>query len=188
MKAEPTLFEKESFAGKRLPREEYIDCTFRRCDFTGADMRGCSFVECRFEHCDLSTARWTNATLRDVRFSDSKLLGAAFCDCNPFLWSADFEACRMDFALLSGMRLKKQRFVRCRLQHADFSGADLEGALFDECDLSGAVFENCMLEKADFSTALGYSFDLSANRIRKARFSQLGIRELLERYGIVVEP
>ena len=94
----------------------------------------------------------------------------------------------MDFALLNGMRLKKQRFVRCRLQHADFSGADLEGALFDECDLSGAVFENCMLEKADFSTALGYSFDLSANRIRKARFSLPGIRELLERYGIVVEP
>ncbi len=41
MKAEPILFEKERFAAKRLPREEYIDCTFRHCDFTGADLRAC---------------------------------------------------------------------------------------------------------------------------------------------------
>jgi len=185
----PTLIEKGNFAGHRLPRREYTDRIFRRCDFTGADLSGCSFFECRFEHCDLSSARWTDVTLRDVSFSDCKLLGAAFGDCNPFLWSASFEECRMDFSSLCGMRLRKQRFVRCFLQHVDFSDADLQGAVFEACDLTGAIFERCILEKADFTTAYGYDFDLHANRIRQARFSLLGIREQLEhRYGIVIEP
>lgn len=87
------------------------------------------------------------------------------------------------------MKLRKQRFVRCRLQHVDFSKADLYGAAFGACDLTGAIFERCLLEEADFTTAYGYDFDLHTNRIRKARFSLPGIREQLERrYGIVIEP
>jgi len=65
--------------------------------------------------------------------------------------------------------------------------ADLTNSVFTNCDLAGTVFENTILVKADFRTSYNYSINPETNKIKKAKFSILGVAGLLDRYDIVVE-
>jgi uncharacterized protein YjbI with pentapeptide repeats len=73
------------------------------------------------------------------------------------------------------------------MQEADFSETDLSGALFDGSDLQQAIFFHTNLETADFRAAGNYSINPETNRIRKAKFSLLGVTGLLDTYGIEIE-
>jgi uncharacterized protein YjbI with pentapeptide repeats len=66
----------------------------------------------------------------------------------------------------------------------DFTDCDLTGSIFDNCDLTMATFENTIIEKADFRTSFNYSIDLNINRVKKAKFSLLGLAGLLDKYDI----
>ncbi|MGM0620666.1 MAG: pentapeptide repeat-containing protein, partial [Bacteroidota bacterium] len=74
-----------------------------------------------------------------------------------------------------------------QLQEADFAACDLRSSIFENCDLLGAVFENTNIEMADLRTSCNYSIDPEFNRIKKAKFSILGIPGLLEKYDIDIE-
>jgi uncharacterized protein YjbI with pentapeptide repeats len=83
--------------------------------------------------------------------------------------------------------MKNTTFQHSRLHEVDFSDCDLTLSVFDECDLAHAKFENSILEKVDFRTATNYSFDPEINRIKKARFSLLGVAGLLRKYDIEID-
>jgi uncharacterized protein YjbI with pentapeptide repeats len=85
------------------------------------------------------------------------------------------------------MKLKKTGFNNCNLQEADFTETDLTSSVFENCDLYRTVFYGTILEKADFRSSFNYSFDPERNRIKKARFSRLGVTGLLEKYNIEIE-
>jgi uncharacterized protein YjbI with pentapeptide repeats len=85
------------------------------------------------------------------------------------------------------LKLKKTRFKNSNLSEVDFTEADLTNSLFENCDLSGARFERTILEKADLSTSHNYSIDPELNKIKKAKFSILGIAGLLDKYDIEIE-
>jgi uncharacterized protein YjbI with pentapeptide repeats len=127
-----------------------------------------------------------NTTLNDVRFTECKLVGVQFEECNPFLFSVDFENCVLKLAVFYKIKLKKTRYKNCNLQETDFTEADLTAAEFDNCDLMRAIFHKTNLEKADFSSSVHYSIDPEANRITKARFSRMGIAGLLDKYRIEI--
>ena len=55
------------------------------------------------------------------------------------------------------------------------------------CDLRDAKFERSNIEKVDFRTSFNYSFDPDTNRIKKAKFSILGIPGLLNKYDIQID-
>jgi uncharacterized protein YjbI with pentapeptide repeats len=59
--------------------------------------------------------------------------------------------------------------------------------MFDNCDLTGAVFDHTNIEKADFRTSYNYTIDPEINRIKKAKFSILGVSGLLDKYDIDIE-
>jgi len=73
------------------------------------------------------------------------------------------------------------------MQETDFTETDLSSAIFETCDLQRAVFYATILEKADFRSSFNYSLDPERNRIKKARFSRLGIAGLLDKYNIEIE-
>ena len=73
------------------------------------------------------------------------------------------------------------------MQETDFSESDLTSSIFDNCDLTQAIFDNTILEKVDFRTSYNYSIDPEINRIKKSRFSILGISGLLDKYDIEIE-
>jgi uncharacterized protein YjbI with pentapeptide repeats len=72
------------------------------------------------------------------------------------------------------------------LQETDFTETDLSASLFDNCDLQRAIFHKTMLEKTDFCTSFHFSIDPENNRIKKARFSIIGVVGLLDKYGIEI--
>jgi hypothetical protein len=50
-----------------------------------------------------------------------------------------------------------------------------------------ATFDQTILEKVDFRTSYHYSIDPEVNRIKKAKFSILGVAGLLGKYDIEIE-
>ena len=184
---EDKLFERIDFTETRLAVGEYENCQFVNCNFYKADLLNVTFRECWFDSCDFSLASLKNAAFNDIRFVGCKLVGVQFEECNPFLFSVDFENCVLKLAVFYKIKLKKTRFKNCNLQETDFTEADLTSAVFDNCDMQRTIFQRTVLEKVDFRTAFNYSIDPEMNRIKKARFSRMGIAGLLDKYVIEIE-
>lgn len=184
---EEKLFERNDFSIDKLPVNEYENCRFMNCNFYSSNLMNVTFRECTFDSCDFSLAKLGNTTLNDVKFVGCKLVGVQFEECNPFLFSVDFENCVLKLAVFYKIKLKKTHFKNCNLQETDFSETDLTSSIFDNCDLQRAIFHKTILEKVDFRTSFNYSIDPEANRIKKARFSRTGIAGLLDKYGIEIE-
>lgn len=172
---------------QKLAPGKYDHCTFTNSNLSKLDLFNFQFIDCVFEHCDLSLANIANTAFREVQFKHCKLLGLHFEDANPILFAVRFDACQLNLSSFYQRALKNTPFKDCSLQEVDFTEADLTNARFDNCDLSGAIFEHTNLEKADFRTAYHYSIHPEVNKIKKAKFSIVGIVGLLEKYDIEVE-
>ena len=95
--------------------------------------------------------------------------------------------CQLNHSSFYKTKIKKTLFKNSELQEVDFVESDLTGVVFTNCNLAKAVFDNTTLEKTDFRTAYNYSIDPETNRMKKARFSLLGIPGLLNKYDIEIE-
>lgn len=69
-------FTNTDFHESRFCWNDFVDCSFRYADLTGADLRASRFVRCRFDHADLS-----NADLRVAGFHDCIFAGANLSGC-----------------------------------------------------------------------------------------------------------
>ncbi len=181
------IFDKKNFTETALPEGEYERCTFNNCNFSNTSLRGIRFFDCTFNGCNLSLAKPDGTSLQNAIFISCKMLGIHFELCNPFLLSFQFDQCQLNDSSFYGLKIKKTSFKNTQLNDADFTGCDLTGALFENCDLGRANFDNTIVEKADFRTSFNYSIDPERNRIKKARFSIMGVAGLLDRYDIEIE-
>lgn len=93
----------------------------------------------------------------------------------------------MSFSSFYQLRLKGSVFKNCTLESVDFTESDLTSSIFDDSNLKQAIFENTILDNADFRVAQNFNIDPQKNRLKKAKFSQEGIRGLLMNYDIVIE-
>ncbi len=184
---ENKVFEKINFVEKGIPRGDYDNCRFINCQFTNINLSSFSFIECEFDGCDLSMAKINNTSFKGVKFINCKLLGLNFNDCDNFLLMMHFDNCHLNLASFYKLELKNIGFQNCDLQEADFTETDLTNSTFENCDLNRAIFSSTNLEKADFSTAYNYSIDPEINRIKKAKFSSIGVLGLLDKYDIIIE-
>ena len=184
---ESKVFEKTDFSERSLNKGDYEYCKFLYCNFSGGDLSQLNFSDCEFIDCNLSLANLSKSAFRDTLLKDCKLLGLRFDQCNPFLFSPQFENCQLNLSSFYKLTLKKMIFRNSTLQEVDFTEADLTNAIFDNCDLSRAIFDNTVLEKVDFRKAHNYSIDPETNKIKNAKFSTAGIGGLLHRYHIEIE-
>jgi len=180
-------YERQQFSMESLEKGEYENCTFHACDFTALDLSSFKFVDCIFQSCNLSLCDIRHTALRDLHFKDCKLMGLRFDQANSFGLSLAFETCVLDHSVFFGMKLKNTVFRNSRLHEVDFSESDLTAAIFENCDLQRAIFMQCNLQKADFRTSYNYAFDPEVNRIKKAKFSLLGVPGLLYKYDIHID-
>lgn len=180
-------FQRLTFVQNKLSIGEYERCRFDSCIFTNADLSGINFGECEFTNCDMSLVKITNSAFREVIFNGCKLLGIHFDECNKFSFSVTFDHCQLKLAAFYTLNLKNTIFTECNLQEVDFSDSNLTAVVFDRCDLSGAIFKNSVLEKVDFRTAYNYSINPEMNRMKKAKFSTMGLAGLLDKYKIEIE-
>ncbi|WP_262709001.1 pentapeptide repeat-containing protein [Sphingobacterium lumbrici] len=75
-------------------------------------------------------------------------------------------------------------FHTCELKEVDFEQCNLTQSIFDNCNLLNSKFFHSVLEKVDFRTAYNYSIDPDNNKLKKAKFSLIGLPGLLEKYNI----
>jgi len=101
--------------------------------------------------------------------------------------SINFENCSLNLSLFYQMKLKGIHFNNCELKEADFTGTDLSNAQFEKCELAGAIFDETNLEKADFRSSFNYTIDPEMNRLKKTKFSRVGIHGLLHKHDILIE-
>jgi uncharacterized protein YjbI with pentapeptide repeats len=128
-----------------------------------------------------------HTAFQEAEFSDCKLTGVRFDDCNPFLLAMHFSHCILNLASFYQLKLNGARMLHCNLQEADFTEAELKSANFEGSQLHGTVFYYSTLEKADFRNAFGYIINPSNNKVKGAKFSRDGLDGLLKEYGIKVE-
>ena len=132
-------------------------------------------------------AKITNISFKDSKFKDCKLLGLRFDECNKFGFSVEFESCQLNLSTFYKQNLKNSKFKDSSLREVDFTESNLTNVIFNKCDLSGAIFKSTLLEKSDFRTSYNYSIDPELNRIKKAKFSLIGVIGLLDKYDIQIE-
>ena len=180
-------FDKLNFTLDPLGKGEYENCTFTNCNFEETNLTEFKFVACKFRDCNWSLAQLHGTVLREVKFMDCKMLGLQFETCNDFGLSFSFENCQLNHSTFFQMNIKKTVFKNCQVREIDFSESNLTNVIFDHCDLAQSIFVNTILDKADFRTAYNYSIDPENNRLKKAKFSILGISGLLDKYDIVID-
>jgi len=177
-------FEKINYTVDFLPKGEYEYCTFINCDFSNSDLSNIQFLECKFVSCNLSLAKLTSTALRGIVFTDCKMLGLHFENCNPFGFAFGFENCSLNHASFYQTKPKKTLFKNCTLIEVDFTDSDISNSTFDHCDLSKAVFENTNIQSVNFRTSFNYAIDLEKNKHKKAKFSSSELAGLLAKYDI----
>jgi len=186
-----TIFDEEfiniDYAKQQLSAEEFESCSFINCNFSQSDLTHKIFIDCLFDNCNFDRTKITDSSLRDVTFVDCKLSGIDFMQCNPFLFSANFENSKLSYVIFIEMKMENTQFDNCRINGSDFSGTDLTEASFTECDLTDTIFNRTVLDKADFSSAINFSIDPELNSMKKTVFSQLGLAGLLEKHDIIIE-
>ena len=181
------IFDKLDFTQEPLPKGEYENCMFTNCNFEETNLNDIKFMDCNFQDCNWSLVQLNGTVLREVKFKDCKMLGLQFETCNDFGLSFSFENCQLNHSTFFQMNIKKTIFRNCQLREIDFSESNLSNVIFDNCDLAQAIFINTVLDKADFRTAYNYSIDPESNRLKKAKFSILGISGLLDKYDLIIE-
>ena len=171
-----------------LPKQEYENCSYINCNFSGSDLSNVTFRECLFTDCDLSLAQMKNTVFSDVQFLNCKLLGLHFDNCDDLFLSVDFENCILELSVFYKILLKRTRFKDCNLSGADFTETNLSHSLFLNCNLKNTIFERSILEHVDFTSSFNFSINPEANKISKAKFSKENLIGLLDKYQIVLKP
>jgi uncharacterized protein YjbI with pentapeptide repeats len=124
--------------------------------------------------------------LQDTIFSECKIIGVDFSDCDPLLLSMKFDNCTIQSCSFSQMKLEGTIFQKSIIKECSFIETDLTSASFHGCDLSGTIFNNTILNKADFSEASNYQINLINNQLKQAKFTLPDAIALLEMMGIKV--
>ncbi len=81
---EDKTFTKVDFKNHPLAKGEYEHCRFLNCDFSDSDLSEYTFADCVFSACNFSMVKLLKTAFRDVKFTDSKMLGLHFELCNDF--------------------------------------------------------------------------------------------------------
>ncbi|MGQ2984755.1 pentapeptide repeat-containing protein [Flavobacterium sp.] len=166
--------------------KDFERCTFMQCDLSACSFTGVAFIDCNFISCNFSEAKINYVGLRGAIFDNCNFTGVNFSMVDKLFFSVEFKNCRLDHTKFYTLAIKSTVFTDCSLIAVDFMNTDLTGVLFDNCNLHKAVFVDSIANKADFSTSYNFSIDPERNKLRRARFSQDGLKGLLEKYEIVV--
>ena len=187
-----TEFYQEVFSADHPLPDRLSDILFENCtcvslDFKDLKLAHGKFIDCVFKNCDLSNVSFANTKLRSCSFEDSKLLGIQWIHAGDFS-DPTFKDSNLSYSNFSGLNLKKNKFINCVLNDADFSGADVSDCDFSQCDFLNARFQDTNLMKANFKGAFNYLIDPIHNKVKGAKFSLPEAMGLLKGLGVVITP
>jgi fluoroquinolone resistance protein len=184
---EDKTYDNIDFTEVSLAQSIFINCVFTFCTFIKSDLSYTNFEDCTFNTCIFSETIVNSTRFKNVLFNETKMMGFNFSNCKEFLFELIFKNCPLDYAIFIDKKMRNTIFEYCSLKEVDFTKADLTMTTFGNCDLQNAIFEETILEKADFRTAINFNIDPQQNKIKKAKFSYIGLGGLLTKYGLDIE-
>lgn len=125
--------------------------------------------------------------LQEVCFKECKIVGADFFKCEKNFFSIKATDSFLQYCNFSNLSLKQASFENSALKECHFTDTILTEANFKDSDLSGTVFHNSNLCKANFQGARNYDIDLTANKVKKAKFSLPEALSLLKAFDIEIK-
>ncbi len=162
---------------------EFRTCRFVNCNFDYASVRAAKFLQCSFDHCTFKEATfkdcvfaegetgsdWRYCDLSKAEFEKSNLSLNKFVGCQGYMLSfTDCAAPGLKADIEAQRQIRSQvipgglRFIRCKLQYAEFAPGDLQDSIFESCDLRDASFAGAKLNGASFRGSSLSNIDLPA--------------------------
>jgi len=95
--------------------------------------------------------------------------------------------CDLSYSTFLNTDISNSKFIECKLFEVDFTHATIVKGDFTGSNFERAIIVNTNLKEADFSKAYNYYFNLKDNIVKKAKFTQPEVLNLLKPFGVVVE-
>ena len=170
-------------SGEIIKQKEFCEVKFTNCSFQAATLNESNFENCLFQNCNLSLVKTRGTRFLNVYFTECKLLGINWGDCNH-IFKAGFENCLITESNFFDMSLQTTVFRDSRFDGTCFSNTNLTKAQFINCDLNKCIFHNAILDKTDFSTSYNYFISAEDNNLSGAIFSLPEAAALLQNFNI----
>jgi len=158
---------------------KFIGCSFDHCSFKEATLKDCLFAEgetgTEWRYCDLSKAEIERCNLSLNKFVGCQGYMLSFTECAAPGLKADIEAQRK---VRSQVIPGGLRFIRCKLQYAEFTPGDLRDSVFESCDLRDASFAGAKLNNASFRGSSLANIDFAGAVLDHANLSHASFDEL----------
>lgn len=177
----------QNYREDELNFKEFECCTFTKCDFSKCNFIDITFIDCIFNNCNFENAQVNHVALRTVRFMNCNISNVNFAMCNKLIFEVFFNGCKLDFSKFYTLKLKGTLFTNCSMIAVDFMATDLTEAIFDYCDLYRAEFDKALTNKTNFKTSFNYTIDPTKTKIKKAIFSNEGVKGLLFRHDLIIK-
>ncbi|MCD2180177.1 pentapeptide repeat-containing protein [Rhizobium sp. C1] len=178
---------------------EFRTCRFVNCNFDYASVRAAKFLQCSFDHCTFKEATfkdcvfaegetgsdWRYCDLSKAEFEKSSLSLNKFVGCQGYMLSfTDCAAPGLKADIEAQRKVRSQvipgglRFIRCKLQYAEFAPGDLKDSIFQSCDLRDASFAGAKLNGASFRGSSLSNIDFAGAVLDHANLSHASFDEL----------
>ena len=166
--------------------KEFNNCVFKKCNFSQSDFQETTFSDCKFLSCNLSNILLKETWLHNVRFEKSKLVWVNFSLLNIFYLWVGFYECMINICNFTKLNLSKTKFINSTIYDCDFINTNLTKSDFFDSNLKQSKFIDCNLIEANFENASSYFIDPTRNKLKKARFSQPDVLNLLSWFEIEI--
>lgn len=198
------LVEGERFDGDdlqefHLSEVEFRACRFVNCNFDYASFRAAKFIQCSFDHCSFKEVTfrdclfaegetgsdWRYCDLSKAEIEKSNLSLNKFVGCQGYMLSfTDCAAPGVKVDIEAQRKVRSQvipgglRFIRCKLQYAEFAPGDLRDSVLESCDLRDASFAGVKLNHASFRGSSLANIDFAGATLDHANLSHASFDEL----------
>jgi len=171
-----------------IEKSEFTGCRFENCNLTKSSFNKCIFENCSFTKCNLSICHFKKSSLVDYKFDNSKLLGIDWSEFSTKIGlGLNCKFCDLSYSTFLNTDISNSKFIECKLFEVDFTHATIVKGDFTGSNFERAIIVNTNLKEADFSKAYNYYFNLKDNIVKKAKFTQPEVLNLLKPFGVVVE-
>lgn len=159
------------FEDEKIGGIEFYNSIFKNCSFLKTTIRKCVFNDCKFQKCNLKLVRPEESSFMNVVFENSVISGVNFSEIVGAYKELDFVSCKLTYVTILDLDLSSKNFSNSTFKDCNFFDVDFKKSNFSNVNLKGTEFQNCDLRESDFTGAKNYFINISANKIKGAKFS-----------------
>lgn len=165
------------FQAVRFENCLFMDCSFRKGEFTDVVFQSCNFSNCNFSDSYFNRVEFRSFKGLGARFSGSSIYHMSIKDCN--LAYGNFDACKLEHLLVEDSELEHGNITQCRCKDVSWN----------RVKLTNASFFKTSMKKMDFTTSVIQGLVLSddCSEVKGAVVDLYQAAELAKYLGVIVK-